>query len=189
VARGLGLVEMYRDAGLPVNRVILRLPATWQGIQAARQLEAAGIATQVFLVYRWAAGRLDWGRDGQRLGRELAEGHVGQLGWWRRGIEQPGGQPAGHPQAAQPCTQAIAVLACPAPRRPAAAVLEEPARDDGDCTGELPAPAPPAVTPCALVQRPMPMPTARTTSGSRLSRPPLVDGGCRCCCSCCCCCC
>jgi transaldolase len=43
---------MYRELGMSKGKLVLRLPATWQGIQAAKQLEAVGIATQVFLVFR-----------------------------------------------------------------------------------------------------------------------------------------
>ncbi len=43
---------MYREMGLAQERLIFRLPATWQGIQACRKLEAQGVATQIFLVYR-----------------------------------------------------------------------------------------------------------------------------------------
>ncbi len=50
--------DMYLQMGLAQERLIFRLPATWQGIQACRQLEAQGVATQVFLVYRWALGHM-----------------------------------------------------------------------------------------------------------------------------------
>jgi hypothetical protein len=33
-----------------------RIPATWQGIQAAKQLEAEGIATQLFMIFSFAQG-------------------------------------------------------------------------------------------------------------------------------------
>ena len=34
------------------DKVLMRLPASWAGIQAAQQLEADGIATHLILVYR-----------------------------------------------------------------------------------------------------------------------------------------
>lgn len=38
--------------GLPADKIIVRIPATWEGIQAAKKLEAEGIATHIILVYR-----------------------------------------------------------------------------------------------------------------------------------------
>ena len=35
--------------------MLIRLPATWEGIQAAKQLENEGIATHVVLIYRSGA--------------------------------------------------------------------------------------------------------------------------------------
>ena len=46
----------YELLGVPLDRVLLRMPATWQGIQAARQLEAEGINTHLVLVYRCVRG-------------------------------------------------------------------------------------------------------------------------------------
>ncbi len=45
-------MEMYGDVGVGRDRVVLRIPATWQGIQAAKVLEGEGIACHLVLVYR-----------------------------------------------------------------------------------------------------------------------------------------
>lgn len=37
---------------MPLERVLIRIPATWEGIQAAKALEAQGVATHLILVYR-----------------------------------------------------------------------------------------------------------------------------------------
>ena len=37
---------------VPQDRVLIRIPATWEGIQAAEQLEKMGIACHMILVYR-----------------------------------------------------------------------------------------------------------------------------------------
>ena len=37
---------------IPQDRVLIRIPATWEGIQAAEQLEKMGIACHMILVYR-----------------------------------------------------------------------------------------------------------------------------------------
>ena len=54
VHRGKGLASLYADMGVTADKVILRLPGTWEGIQAAKQLEALGIATHVVLIYRYS---------------------------------------------------------------------------------------------------------------------------------------
>ncbi|KAG1680202.1 hypothetical protein FOA52_000316 [Chlamydomonas sp. UWO 241] len=51
VAKVSALARLYSAAGVPASKTIYRLPATWAGIQAAKQLEAKGISTQVYLVF------------------------------------------------------------------------------------------------------------------------------------------
>lgn len=46
------LCEMYSEMGVAPTKLIFRVPATWEAIQAAGMLEREGIATQVFHVYR-----------------------------------------------------------------------------------------------------------------------------------------
>ena len=53
VAKGMHMVELYEENSVPLSRLIMRLPGTWAGIQAAKQLEQKGVATQVYLVYRY----------------------------------------------------------------------------------------------------------------------------------------
>ena len=55
VSKALHLLELYRELDVPKDKLIFRLPATWQGIQAAKTLEAQGIATQVILAFRCVA--------------------------------------------------------------------------------------------------------------------------------------
>lgn len=51
LARSRQLIRMYEEVGVSRDRVVLRMPATWQGIQAAKALEAEGTATHLVLVY------------------------------------------------------------------------------------------------------------------------------------------
>lgn len=53
MARARNLAEHYKD--MRVDRYLLRIPGTWQGIQAVKQLEADGIPTHVTLIYRSGA--------------------------------------------------------------------------------------------------------------------------------------
>ncbi|GJP33932.1 hypothetical protein CLOM_g11250 [Closterium sp. NIES-68] len=47
VERVRNLAALYREVDVPLNRVLFKLPATWEGIEAARHLEAEGIKTHV----------------------------------------------------------------------------------------------------------------------------------------------
>jgi transaldolase len=60
VKRAHSLLSLYEESGVPRNKLIFRVPATWAGIQAAGQLEKEGVATQAFHIYRYTAadGRL-----------------------------------------------------------------------------------------------------------------------------------
>ena len=53
LSRAHSLIENYKENGISSDRILIRLPATWQGIQAAKQLEQEGIAAHVTLIYRY----------------------------------------------------------------------------------------------------------------------------------------
>lgn len=57
LSRAHALIENYKGNGVSSDRILIRLPATWQGIQAAKQLESEGIAAHVTLIYRSATSR------------------------------------------------------------------------------------------------------------------------------------
>lgn len=40
------------QVGVAPSKLLFRLPATWAGVQAAKELEAQGLATHVSMVYR-----------------------------------------------------------------------------------------------------------------------------------------
>jgi len=54
LARSRGLAAMYRAEGIPLERVLIKIAATWEGIQAAKQLELEGIRTNLTLVFSFA---------------------------------------------------------------------------------------------------------------------------------------
>lgn len=57
IERGESLLRLYEEMDVPLERVLIRIPATWEGIQAAKALEAQGVATHLILVYRCGAPR------------------------------------------------------------------------------------------------------------------------------------
>ncbi len=57
VATAQRLIELYASAGVPRARVLIKLASTWEGIQAARQLEQQGIRTNLTLLFCLAQAR------------------------------------------------------------------------------------------------------------------------------------
>ncbi|MEO0002681.1 MAG: transaldolase, partial [Pseudomonadota bacterium] len=51
VARAERLIELYQAEGVPTERVLIKIAATWEGIQAAEQLERRGIHTNLTLLF------------------------------------------------------------------------------------------------------------------------------------------
>jgi transaldolase len=51
VARAERIMEMYRAEGVAAERVLIKVAATWEGIEAARQLEQRGIHTNLTLLF------------------------------------------------------------------------------------------------------------------------------------------
>ena len=54
VRRARRLIAMYEAAGVPRSRVLVKLGATWEGIEAARALEAEGIRCNLTLIFGFA---------------------------------------------------------------------------------------------------------------------------------------
>ena len=50
VTRGERLVELYQAEGIHIDRVLIKVAATWEGIQAAEKLEQRGIHTNLTLL-------------------------------------------------------------------------------------------------------------------------------------------
>lgn len=54
VAKALKLVAMYKQRGIGIDRLYIKLASTWEGIQAARVLEAKGIQCNLTLLFSFA---------------------------------------------------------------------------------------------------------------------------------------
>ena len=48
------LIELYEAAGVPKDRVLIKLASTWEGIRAAEKLEKEGIQTNLTLLFSFA---------------------------------------------------------------------------------------------------------------------------------------
>jgi transaldolase len=54
VAKGKQLVALYNAQGIDTKRLLIKVASTWEGIRAAAQLEAAGIKTNLTLLFSFA---------------------------------------------------------------------------------------------------------------------------------------
>jgi transaldolase len=54
VARGERIIALYKAQGIASERVLIKVAATWEGIEAARQLEQRGIHTNLTLLFSFA---------------------------------------------------------------------------------------------------------------------------------------
>ena len=45
------IIELYQAEGVPVDRVLIKVAATWEGIQAAARLQQRGISTNLTLLF------------------------------------------------------------------------------------------------------------------------------------------
>jgi len=51
VAKARKMMSLYEAAGIPRERVLIKIASTWEGIQAARQLESEGIHCNLTLLF------------------------------------------------------------------------------------------------------------------------------------------
>jgi transaldolase len=50
-SRAERIIELYQAEGVDINRVLIKVAATWEGIEAARKLEQRGIHTNLTLLF------------------------------------------------------------------------------------------------------------------------------------------
>ncbi len=54
IAKAHQLIKLYKDAGIPKERILIKLASTWEGVQAARVLEKEGIHCNMTLMFSMA---------------------------------------------------------------------------------------------------------------------------------------
>lgn len=79
LSRAHTLIENYKENGVSIDRLLIRLPATWQGIQAAKQLESEGIAAHVTLIYSFVQAQA-----AAQAGVSVIQPNVGRIMDWYR---------------------------------------------------------------------------------------------------------
>ena len=51
ITRARRIVKLYNDAGISTDRILIKIASTWEGIQAAKQLELEGIQCNLTLLF------------------------------------------------------------------------------------------------------------------------------------------
>lgn len=57
IAKARQLVQLYQENNVTTNRILIKIAATWEGIQAARVLEQEGIQCNLTLLFHMAQAR------------------------------------------------------------------------------------------------------------------------------------
>ena len=79
VARGEGIIALYEAEGIHIDRVLIKVAATWEGIQAAKELEQRGIHTNLTLLFAFCQAVA----CGQ-VGVQLISPFVGRIYDWHK---------------------------------------------------------------------------------------------------------
>ncbi|XP_020595384.1 uncharacterized protein LOC110035498 [Phalaenopsis equestris] len=73
------LLRLYNEAGVSSERLLFKIPATWQGIEASRLLEAEGIQTHLTFVYSFPQAAA-----AAQAGASVIQIFVGRIRDWAR---------------------------------------------------------------------------------------------------------
>lgn len=79
IAKVHDLIRLYKDLEVPKERLLFKIAATWQGIEAVRVLEAEGIQTHVTFVYSFAQAAA-----AAQAGASVVQIFIGRLRDWAR---------------------------------------------------------------------------------------------------------
>ncbi|WP_459615141.1 transaldolase [Bordetella sp. 2513F-2] len=103
--RARGLVALYERAGVPRERVLIKIASTWEGIQAARVLQAEGIRCNLTLLFSLAqaAACAD-------AGVQLISPFVGRIYDWHKKAAGSGWDEAAHAGEADPGVRSVATI-------------------------------------------------------------------------------
>ncbi|RDX61213.1 talB, partial [Mucuna pruriens] len=73
------LLKLYNDSNVPPERLLFKIPSTWQGIEAAKLLESEGIQTHLTFVYSFAQAAA-----AAQAGASVIQIFVGRIRDWAR---------------------------------------------------------------------------------------------------------
>ncbi|MFT3664289.1 transaldolase [Piscinibacter sp.] len=105
VARARRIVAMYEDAGIARERVLIKIAATWEGIQAARILEHEGTHCNLTLLFAFCQA-VACGEAGVRL----ISPFVGRIHDWHKKAAGAAWDEAANAGAADPGVKSVAQI-------------------------------------------------------------------------------
>ncbi|GAB2274121.1 hypothetical protein Dimus_008892 [Dionaea muscipula] len=73
------LMKLYNDVNVPSERLLFKIPSTWQGIEASRALELEGIQTHLTFIYSFAQAAA-----AAQAGASVIQIFVGRIRDWAR---------------------------------------------------------------------------------------------------------
>ena len=89
IARARRIIELYKSSKIEPERVLIKLAATWEGIEAARELEAEGINCNLTLMFSTVQAVAS-----AQAGAFLISPFVGRIMDWYKKTEGKEGYPA-----------------------------------------------------------------------------------------------
>ncbi|MEY4562590.1 MAG: hypothetical protein RLZZ618_1867 [Pseudomonadota bacterium] len=105
VARARRIMALYEARGIGRDRVLIKMAATWEGIQAARILEHEGIHCNLTLLFAFSQA-VACGEAGVRL----ISPFVGRIYDWYKKSAGSAWDEAGHAEAADPGVKSVAQI-------------------------------------------------------------------------------
>ena len=105
LARARRIMGLYEAAGIPRERVLIKIASTWEGIQAARELEAQGIRCNLTLLFSFcqavACGE---------AGVQLISPFVGRIYDWAKKAAGAQWDEAAHAGANDPGVKSVSTI-------------------------------------------------------------------------------
>ncbi|HEU4458932.1 MAG TPA: transaldolase [Methylibium sp.] len=105
IARAQHIVALYESAGVDRERVLIKIAATWEGIQAAKALERQGIHCNLTLLFAFCQAVAC-----AEAGVKLISPFVGRIYDWHKKAAGAGWDEAAHSGANDPGVQSVAQI-------------------------------------------------------------------------------
>ena len=105
VERAARIIDLYRAEGVNAERVLIKIATTWEGIEAARQLERRGIHTNLTLLFSFPQA-VACGQAGVRL----ISPFVGRIYDWHKKQAGSGWDEAANAGASDPGVQSVRAI-------------------------------------------------------------------------------
>ena len=102
IVRARQIIELYRLAGIPRERVLIKIASTWEGIQAAKTLQAEGIDCNLTLLFS-----LTQAVACAQAKVRLISPFVGRIYDWHKKAAGPQWDEATHAGASDPGVQSV----------------------------------------------------------------------------------